>query len=296
MKSTINQFLSEKISVKNRAVCSMGLKKLDKNDELSSLDSNSTKTTCNITLFNKRTCVSNEVCSFPRKKSKISIQMEKLENEIKEYDEMVKKELSEEDNLSVLDNCEFEDEEENIKDTSDNLNNFGNNKYKKFIVYFYCEFDETAKYVFPIESETFNIENQYIYELIGNIVKIINNKRLIINYNSINYLISLKDCEDDDFNFYINNYELKPCKKKNNYPKDDLPNYSSTSLLKNIINEKISFISKNSLNIMFLENYEAEINNNYENQNSIVYNNDSVNIKEEEKEINISKDNSCFIF
>ena len=68
------------------------------------------------------------------------------------------------------------------------------------------------------------------------------------------------------------------------------------TLLKNIIKEKISFISKNSLNIMFLENYEAEIDNNYGNQNSIVYNNNDINITEKENKINISQDNSCFIF
>ena len=56
----------------------------------------------------------------------------------------------------------LEDEEKNIKDTSGNSNNFGKNKYKKFIVYFHCEFGEKSKYVFPIESDSFNIEKQYI--------------------------------------------------------------------------------------------------------------------------------------
>ena len=52
MKSTINQFLSEKISVKNRSSSSVAIKKIDKNDELSSVDSNSTKITCKNILYN----------------------------------------------------------------------------------------------------------------------------------------------------------------------------------------------------------------------------------------------------
>ena len=296
MKSTINQFLSEKVSVKNRSSSSVAIKKIDKNDEISSVDSNSTKLTCKNKLYNLNLYIANETCSSSRKRSKISVLMEKLEKEIKEYDEIVKKEIYEDNNLSVLDNSEFEDDEDYKKNTSEIQNEITMSNYKKFKVFFYFEFDENYKYVFPIESDSFNIEKQCVNELIKNIVKIINNKRLIINYKSINYFVSLKDCEDNDLNFYVNNYELKPCKKKNNFPKNDFPNYSPTSLLKNIANEKISFISKNSLNIMLFENYEEEMDNKYDNDidndNKNVNNND-INIKE--KEIKTYKD-SCDIF
>ena len=91
--------------------------------------------------------------------------------------------------------------------------------------------------------------------MIKNIVKQINNKNIIINFNSKDYIVSLKDIEDDDDDFYIKNYELKPCKKKNFMPKNDCPSYSSYSLLKNIEKENISFISKLPLNIMIREKY-----------------------------------------
>ena len=54
--------------------------------------------------------------------------------------------------------------------------------------------------------------------------------------------------------FYANNYELKSCKKKNYFPKNDSPSYYPNSLLKNIEKENISFIVKNSLNVMLREN------------------------------------------
>ena len=222
--------------------------------------------------------------------------MEKLENEIKEYDELVKKEMDEDNNLSILGDSEFEDDEDYKKNTSEIQNEIAINNFKKFKVFFYFEFDEKYKYVFPIESDSFNIEKQCVQELIKNIVKIINNKKLIINYKSINYFVSLKDCEDSDLEFYINNYELKPCKKKNDFPKNDLPNYSPTSSLKNIANEKISFISKNSLNIMLFENYEEEMNNKYDNDNDNDNKNvNNININIKEKEIKTYKD-SCHVF
>jgi hypothetical protein len=129
------------------------------------------------------------------------------------------------------------------------------NKVKNYNIYFYLSLDKENSFIFPIKSEYFKINKQYTYELIKNIVKQINNKNIIINFNSKDYIVSLKDIEDDDDDFYIKNYELKPCKKKNFMPKNDCPSYSSYSLLKNIEREKISFISKLPLNIMIREKY-----------------------------------------
>ena len=129
------------------------------------------------------------------------------------------------------------------------------NKVKNYNIYFYLSLDKENSFIFPIKSEYFKINKQYTYELIKNIVKQINNKNIIINFNSKDYIVSLKDIEDDDDDFYIKNYELKPCKKKNFMPKNDCPSYSSYSLLKNIEKENISFISKLPLNIMIREKY-----------------------------------------
>jgi hypothetical protein len=129
------------------------------------------------------------------------------------------------------------------------------NKVKNYNIYFYLSLDKENSFIFPIKSEYFKINKQYTYELIKNIVKQINNKNIIINFNSKDYIVSLKDIEDDDDDFYIKNYELKPCKKKNFMPKNDCPSYSSYSLLKNIERENISFISKLPLNIMIREKY-----------------------------------------
>ena len=129
---------------------------------------------------------------------------------------------------------------------------------KKYKIYFYLNLNNNS-FFFPIISDNFIINKQYIYELIKNIVKKINEKNITINFKNNNYIISLRDREDDaNFEFYIKNYELKPCKKKNFVPKNDYPSFSSSSLLKNIENENISFICKNSLNIMLREKYETD--------------------------------------
>jgi len=152
---------------------------------------------------------------------------------------------------------EFNDElkELTFSNISGNENE-NENKIKNYNIYFYLSLDKENSFVFPIKSEFFKIDKQYAYELIKNIVKKINNENINIKYNSKIYIISLKDIEDDDdIDFYIKNYELRPCKKKNFMPKSDCPSYSSSSLLKNIEKENISFVSKLSLNIMIREKY-----------------------------------------
>jgi hypothetical protein len=163
------------------------------------------------------------------------------ENEQKEiYDET--------DDLS-----EFDGDELNI--SNNNQNNFI--QFKQYNVYCYFNINKDNSFIFPIKTDLFNINKQYIYELIKSVVKKINNEKIVITNNSTKYIISLKDVEDDEnIDFYIKNYEIKPCKKKNFMPKDDSPSYSSYSLLNNIEKENISFILKNPLNIMLREKYE----------------------------------------
>ena len=192
--------------------------------------------------------------SIPRKKSKISIQMDELKN--KSEDDEYFKELN--------DGNEF-DEFENELDCNSKklyLDKKIVDKYIKFNIYFYFKLDENNEYIFPIQSDIFNKSKQYVHELIKNIIKKINEKNIVINFNNVDYIVSLKDTENEDVDFYINNYELKPCKKKNFKPKDDCPSFSSNSLLENVDNKLISFISKNSLNVMIREKFEE--NNKYQ--------------------------------
>jgi hypothetical protein len=192
--------------------------------------------------------------SIPRKKSKISIKMDELKN--KSEDEEYYKELN--------DGNEFDEFENEFDSNSKKINLAKNNedKYAKFNTYFYFKLNENNEFNFPIQTDIFNKSKQYVYELIKNIIKKINEKNLVINYNNIDYIVSLKDTEEEDINFYIKNYELKPCKKKNFKPKNDCPSFSPNSLLENVDNKLISFISKNSLNLMLRERIEE--NNKYQ--------------------------------
>lgn len=175
--------------------------------------------------------------------------MEELKNK---SDENEKEDL-------LQDNISEYGEEINEIIYSNSFDNNNNNVFKRFNIYFYLNIFNDNIYIFDIKTDIFDINKKYVYNLIQNIVKVINEKKFKIKYNSIDYIISLKDIEDEEnIDFYIKNYELKPCKKKNNFPKFDSPSYSSTSLLKNIENENISFISKNLLNIMLIKNEKNE--------------------------------------
>ena len=95
--------------------------------------------------------------------------------------------------------------------------------------------------------------NFHIYDLIIYIVKKINNSNIIIKDNNIKYSVSLRDVEgleEENIDFYINNYEIKPF---DSLTKKDFPNFSPTSPLKSINEENISFFSKNPLNILLIK-------------------------------------------
>ena len=194
-----------------------------------------------------------EADSLPRKISKISIQMEELKNK------------SNDDTQEITEENEFENEFDfNSKD-------FGFSKIEEdnsaeFEAYFYFKLNGENEFIFPVKSDSFNKNEQYAYELIKNIIKKINEKNITIKYNNTNYTVYIKDEQDtEDADFYTENYELKPCKKKNFKPKSDCPSYSLNSLLKNIDKNKISFVSKSPLNIMLIEKFEEneEENNKY---------------------------------
>lgn len=104
--------------------------------------------------------------------------------------------------------------------------------------------------------------------MIKNIIQKINESKIIIKINSINYIVSLKESEEEnDIFFYVNNYELKPFDMVNFKPKEDSPNFSPNNPLKNFLNQKISFISKKEINIMLIEKYDDFIKNDYSAKN-----------------------------
>ena len=156
---------------------------------------------------------------------------------------------------------EFEDEYDfNIKNV--NLVKNSENNCTQYNTYFYFKLNKNKEFIFPIQSDMFNKSKQYIFELIKNIIKKINEKNIVINYNNIDYIVSLKDAEDEDTEFYEKNYELKPCKKKNFNTKNNYTIYSSNYLIEDVDNILINFIYKNSLNIMLIEKLEE--NNKYQ--------------------------------
>ena len=189
--------------------------------------------------------------SLVKRKSKISIQFEELTRDIKEYDKLMKEEFEEE---NLYDDFESEENNNNIYYNQNIIIN--KNNIKKFIINFYFKLNN-KEFIFPIESDLFNIDAQYTYELIENIINQINNKSITINNNSNEYIISLKGGErNNKIEFYMKNYELRFCNKKTLKPKFDLPPFSSKILLYNIFNEKISIICKNKLYIILFEKLE----------------------------------------
>ena len=213
--------------------------------------------------------------SLIKRKSKISMQFEELTKDIKEYDKFVKEDFEEEYLYQ-----EFESEENNNINYNQNII-IKKNNFQKFIIYFNFKLNENKEFIFPIESDLFNIDNQYVDELIENIINKINNKSITINYNSKEYIISLKNYENNNKKeFLIQNYELRFCNKKTLKPKFDLPPISHIILIKNIINEKISFICKNNLYILLIEKYE-EKNHKYEEE---IEETEEIDEEEEESE------------
>ena len=159
---------------------------------------------------------------------------------------------SENDNYNEDYLSDFE-EEENIKITNNKQLNNEINLIKKFNVYFYFDFNENKKYVWPISIENFYVAELHIYDLIIYIIKKINRSNFIIKDNNIKYSVSLRDVEDieeENIDFYIKNYEIKPY---NVLTKKDCSIFSPTDSLKSLNEENISFFSKNSLNILLMK-------------------------------------------
>lgn len=213
--------------------------------------------------------------SCPKRRSKISAQLKDQKNEIniknKYNNDLIVEEENNEENIFNKNHAN-NDEEENLHYI---LNDYNNkyNYFRKFKIYFYLKINDN-EFVFPIKTKIFNIKKHNGYDLIKNIIKKVNNNKIIININSIKYIVSLKDSEnntDTYNNFYKENYELKQYNIKNLKPKESF-GYSPNILLKELVNEKICFVSKNPINIMLIEQYDNS-ENNFENKNYYNINN-----------------------
>ena len=196
--------------------------------------------------------------------------LEKNQNEIKEYDDLVKNELNNSQDMSD----EFDDFNNNYYKDDENYNVKEENVCEKinFIIYLYFNINN-QEFIFPIESLVYN-DNQFVYELIIDIIHKFNSEKKEITLNNKKYIINLKetDNEDTDNNFCQNNYVLKPA-KKNFKPKIDMPNYCIDTILKNLKNERICLFSINQQNILLQEiisdeNVNISNKNNYNDEES----------------------------
>ena len=144
------------------------------------------------------------------------------------------------------------DEENNDQNGRNNMNIEKDIIIKKFNAYFYFDFNKDKKFVVPVYIDSFIVNDFHIYDLIKYIVKKINDSKIIIKDNNDNYSVSLKDTDDEDNDFYINNYELKPFEYWTN---KDCKDYPPKESLKSIKEENISFFSKNPLNIFLMKQF-----------------------------------------
>ena len=134
------------------------------------------------------------------------------------------------------------------EDKLENLNSFN--------VYFYLKINEKNENIFLIESDDLNIDNQCVSDLIFNIVKKINSKKIIINYENKELILFLKEYENIDF--YKNNYEIRPYEKSSNSNKDNHLCFSPDSMLDELIGQEICLIVKNQNNIKLSEKPDDE--------------------------------------
>ena len=212
--------------------------------------------------------------------------LEKNQNEIKEYDDLVKNELNNSQDMSD----EFDDFNNNYYKGDENYYNKEENILEKinFIIYLYFIINN-QEFIFPIESPIYN-DNQFVYELIIDIVHKFNSEKKEITLNNKKYIINLKETDNNnmDNNFCQNNYILKPAKKSFK-PKMDMPNYCIDTILKNLKNERICLFSINQQNILLREVISDESMNLYNKKKYI--DEESDRIQENKKMLKLIKIN-----
>lgn len=177
------------------------------------------------------------------RKSKISLQLEKMkkvQNNSKENNMDIS--TDDVDNDVDIEQNEYQEYTQNSMRSSINIRK--ENIYEKFDIEFYFFFEQ-KEFKVALQTDVFNKNKNTVQDLIKNIINIINGKNIIFQSNKIKYILSLKDCEDeDDDDFYKDNYELKANESKENFA------FSFDMLLSGIKNKKLKFRAKDYLNIM----------------------------------------------
>ena len=125
---------------------------------------------------------------------------------------------------------------------SNESNTIKENLFNKFDIYFTFKFNQ-KEFMISIESDVFNLNQNNVEDLVKNSIKKINEKNIFFQDNKINYILSLKDYDDYNEDFYRDNYELISYDKK-------MINYPFDLTLNEVKNQKIKLICKNTLNIM----------------------------------------------
>ena len=154
----------------------------------------------------------------------------------------------------IFENNNFNDS--NVLDEKTNLfeSNFDN--FYIFNVYFYLKINEKTENTFMIESDALNINTQCVFDLISNIVKKINSKKINVNDENEDFILSLK--ENENIDFYNDNYEIRPYDKISHTPKFDYPSFSPKLILDELIEKEICFVVKKCGNIKLSEKSDKE--------------------------------------
>ena len=167
-------------------------------------------------------------------------------DEIKDYDKIIKESIKEnffneqEDKFEsvILNDLNIVNEITNLYE-SENLNIFN--------VYFYFKINEENENTIMIESDELNIDTQNVSDLLSNIIKKINSRKINVNIKNNDFILSLK--ENENIDFYNDNYELRPYDKNSNSPKYGCSCFSSSITLDELIDLEICFVVKKSTNI-----------------------------------------------
>ena len=179
-----------------------------------------------------------------QKKSKLSAKLEEMK-----FREEIMEDTDENDYLSDLEEEIFNFEGYKKIEGNNNIN-YKSNEIKKFNVCFYFDLNKNKKYSFNFNTDELNSDEYHIYNLIKYIVKKINDSNIVIKDNNDNYSVSLKDIDEENIDFYINNYEIKPFEF---WKKKDCQSFSPKEMIKSINEEKIIFFSKNPLNVFLMK-------------------------------------------
>ena len=178
------------------------------------------------------------------------------DDEIREYDYLVKREIKEGlfDEQEDRFKCDFFDDLDIMKDEESDEEKFIQEEepeseaknISKFRIYFFFKLNEKKEFIFPIESDSFDLDNQNVSDLIINVIKKINDKKITINYNLKECVLLLNVSEK---NIYID-YELRPCNPITHAPNNDDEPYLAKNKLNVIEAQEISFVLKNPINFI----------------------------------------------